>query len=762
MGLYFEHDLPMEYVSPSDTKMVQRVAWQRKLVSEIESYVGTLYRDAKDKLGTLITGSGTRFFVFNSLNWIRSEAADYEFTPSGSFHIIDVTSGVQVPSQLVTSGGKTYVRILASDIPALGYRVYEIREGQGVGVTQNISVQGDTIENETYRVAVAGDGSIYSFYDKVRGQELAKSFNSQWLNDLGGTGGSLTIENSGPVSATILASSTSPIAHTSRITLYRGVPRVDIENVITQGFTNTQKFNFGFNLTAPNVWHEEVGAILRARTTTQGGHYSPKGSRNDWITLNHFMDMQGQDGTGVILSNADAYFMKLGSSTVSTLDLTTPRLDVLAGGIVGFSGLPNQAGDTRFTFRFSLQSYKGNTSKRNSLRFSLEHQNPLVTATVKGIGLSSEYPAQSYSAFNISNPDVFVWSLKPAEDGSDKGLVIRFWNIDNTPKTFRIGINGGVISDAVRLSHIETPEDSLSLSNGLFDVTVAGNGMSTVSFLPQLASTIITATPTRTFSPTSTIMQTPVVTVTQTPIRISTPTLTLIPTVTKTPIATSTYTKIPTVTKTSTATPSQTPSSTSTSVPVIPPTVTPTIFSTIAVTISPTATPSSTPTSTNTVAYFSLWKNTEAPKIAAVSEALGVELGLKFRSNMLGLIHGVRFYKGAENLGTHVGSLWSASGKLLARGTFTNETDIGWQYLYFNQPVQIKANKTYVVSYYAPQGHYAFDKGYFYNYQKTNGSLTALSSGSSGGNGVYRYGSSSAFPSASYNGTNYWVFLQLI
>ena len=39
----------------------------------------------------------------------------------------------------------------------------------------------------------------------------------------------------------------------------------------------------------------------------------------------------------------------------------------------------------------------------------------------------------------------------------------------------------------------------------------------------------------------------------------------------------------------------------------------------------------------------------------------------------------------------------------------------------------------------------------------TNGPLTALASGSSGGNGVYAYGSSSAFPTNSFNASNYWV-----
>ena len=41
--------------------------------------------------------------------------------------------------------------------------------------------------------------------------------------------------------------------------------------------------------------------------------------------------------------------------------------------------------------------------------------------------------------------------------------------------------------------------------------------------------------------------------------------------------------------------------------------------------------------------------------------------------------HGIRFYKAVANTGTHVGSLWTASGQLLASATFTGETASGWQ-----------------------------------------------------------------------------------
>ena len=89
------------------------------------------------------------------------------------------------------------------------------------------------------------------------------------------------------------------------------------------------------------------------------------------------------------------------------------------------------------------------------------------------------------------------------------------------------------------------------------------------------------------------------------------------------------------------------------------------------------------------------------------------ELGVKFQSSVPGWVAGVRFYKGAGNTGPTPARLWTPSGTQLATGTFTNETASGWQTLTFANPVQISANTTYVVSYYAPNGHYAADGDLF-------------------------------------------------
>jgi hypothetical protein len=154
----------------------------------------------------------------------------------------------------------------------------------------------------------------------------------------------------------------------------------------------------------------------------------------------------------------------------------------------------------------------------------------------------------------------------------------------------------------------------------------------------------------------------------------------------------------------------------------------------------------------------SVWGSGAAPANPGANDGAAVELGLKFRSNIDGYISGVRFYKGgAANGGTHVGHLWTGSGTMLGTVTFASETASGWQQALFPTPIPITADTTYVVSYFAPQGHYAADLNYFASSGVDNGPLRALSNALAGGNGVYRYGPTGGFPTNTYQSSNYWV-----
>jgi len=154
---------------------------------------------------------------------------------------------------------------------------------------------------------------------------------------------------------------------------------------------------------------------------------------------------------------------------------------------------------------------------------------------------------------------------------------------------------------------------------------------------------------------------------------------------------------------------------------------------------------------------YSLFGTTDAPVVTNAANAQAVELGIRFASDVGGYITAIRFYKGTENTGVHVGHLWNANGQLLATATFSNETASGWQEVTFSQPVPVIANTVYIASYHTDVGHYSYTLGYFAGNGLDDGPLHAPSDGLVGSNGVYAWGASGMFPTQTYQSANYFV-----
>jgi hypothetical protein len=150
----------------------------------------------------------------------------------------------------------------------------------------------------------------------------------------------------------------------------------------------------------------------------------------------------------------------------------------------------------------------------------------------------------------------------------------------------------------------------------------------------------------------------------------------------------------------------------------------------------------------------SVFGNT-VPAVAAANDSDAYELGLRFTPTTDGFVTGVRFYKGAGNTGTHVGSLWDSAGNRIASVTFSNETSTGWQTADFVSPVAVAAGTTYTVSYTAPNGHYAVADRYWPYQSITSPPLTVNNVSGSAAPGVY--GVLGAFPAATFGDGNYYV-----
>lgn len=139
----------------------------------------------------------------------------------------------------------------------------------------------------------------------------------------------------------------------------------------------------------------------------------------------------------------------------------------------------------------------------------------------------------------------------------------------------------------------------------------------------------------------------------------------------------------------------------------------------------------------------------QQPANTDLTDSMAYELGMQFEATAPGQITAIRYWRAANETGSHTGRIWSATGTQLASATFSGETASGWQTATLSTPLQILANTTYVVSVNANAYYVA-----------TNGGLasavvnSSLSSVADGANGVF--GSPGVFPTSSYDNSNYF------
>ncbi len=474
-GLYWEHD----WTADGPVSKRDRANWQTKLHHRIVGYADTLFNRASVAMGQQFKATvRPRFYVFNPLNWSRTDAADFAYSATGPVRVIDLATNKEVVSQRIQKGGKSFLRIWAENVPSVGYKVFEIQAGVPTRQVDAVTVTGEFIENEHYRIRLRKSGIISELYDRrANNRQLVKQQNAgpmgnRYLNDIGtqnpDAGNALVVENKGPVSVTLKAVSNDPIAHTVRVTLFRNSSRIDIEDSLQANFGDVKSWTFSLNLQNPTTHHEELGAILTAKKETRGGHYASQNARYDYQTFNHFADI-GEPNYGVTISNQDCSFFKLGQSTADSLWETSSQFNALAGGQVDTYGsgkkdtlrlgIYNQNGVKAFRYQFALMTHANAFDALSAMKFALEHQNPLVTGAVTG--KQATYPETTFSLLKTDAPGLLLWTLKPSEEGITNGLIARFWNLNNTPATPTLNL-AIPIRRAWQTTHIETNEQALN------------------------------------------------------------------------------------------------------------------------------------------------------------------------------------------------------------------------------------------------------------------------------------------------------------
>jgi hypothetical protein len=232
-----------------------------------------------------------------------------------------------------------------------------------------------------------------------------------------------------------------------------------------------------------HIRHEEVGMIATVNRAAAGGDYADQNARTDYLTMNHFVDLSTAT-RGVTLSNWDSAFFQVGGSTPTTLDVPSTQIRAIVGMQVdGVNlGIQNQGGDAAFLNRYALRTH-GAYQPADAMRFAVEHQNPFVVVRATGGG-GAPLPATNWGLVTVSNPDVLLWALKPAEEGPTQGYIARFWNPAESSSAFTFAMPAYGFVEARRTTHIETDLGAATVVSRNLQATLVRQQMATYRLFP--------------------------------------------------------------------------------------------------------------------------------------------------------------------------------------------------------------------------------------------------------------------------------------
>ena len=148
-----------------------------------------------------------------------------------------------------------------------------------------------------------------------------------------------------------------------------------------------------------------------------------------------------------------------------------------------------------------------------------------------------------------------------------------------------------------------------------------------------------------------------------------------------------------------------------------------------------------------------IWSGEPPTAARTATDRASVELGTAFRVDADGEITGIRYWRASRwsPTGTRTGTLWTAGGARVATAVFPSPSSAGWQTVTFASPVHVKAGESFVASYHAPRGRYAFTANYHGSSVSDNLAIPQANAGR------YMYSSSISFPNRTYQSSNYWV-----
>ena len=511
---------------PTSQEAIKQLEIKDQYAVSAQAIADFITRNSMSSLTGAIPVGANKVVVFNSLNWKRSGLVSIDITKDHD--LVDLTTGQTVPVETLSTGPSFYhAQFMAEDIPAVGYKVYEMRRSTSPS-PESAAEHNLTLENTYYRVTLdPSAGAIKSIYDKQLNRELVNQNSpyrfGQYLYVTGADkapntvlqyshvypkpaldvhsseGGSVVSVSRTPYGwvARLRSTDVNTPSVTSEIRLFDQTKKIELVEDVDKKDVDTKEgvyFAFPFAMDHPEIQYEvQNGVVNPAKDMYPGaGH--------EWFSVQHWVALD-EGGVSVGLLPLDAALATFGDINRGEWPEKFEKRD----GTV-FSYIMNNYWDTNyragqgghFQFHYIVTS-SSSTSAPELSRLGWEEITPLeaniVTTQDKALSTAQESGSSNNQAseiadkmigvsgaacildpkadsfLSVDDPDLLFETWKAAEDGN--GTILRFLDLGGQQRTVTVHVPLLHLEQAWQTNAVEKDGEKLSLSgDNAFSFTI--------------------------------------------------------------------------------------------------------------------------------------------------------------------------------------------------------------------------------------------------------------------------------------------------
>ena len=504
------------YSDPSSEETAHQSKIKEMYAINARQIIDYVARNSMADLADAIPAGRGSLIVFNTLNWKRSALVAFDLQKGRE--IVDPATGAVVPVEVVSESADLHrVRFMATDVPAFGYKVYELAPSKRTLPAAETKLT-TTLESRYYRVELdPGSGAVRSIYDKQLrrelvnqqsiyrfGQYLYVSGGDQRPNTLlqyrtvllepelrveGAHGGHLISVERTPYGwlARMESSDTNTPAIATEIRLFENEKKIEFIEDIDKKAVRTREavyFAFPFAMDHPQFQYEiQTGVVDPAKNMYPGaGH--------EWFSVQHWVSV-GEDRLSATVLPLDAPLVTLGDIYRGAW----PSHFGHRPGTIFSYAMDNywstnynaeQGGHVRLRY---LVTSAPSTDAAALSRMGWEEATPLeldeVTRQDKAIPPPARTGIIEASYLNLDDPDLLVEDWKPAEDGN--GTILRLLDLGGVTRKVNVQSPLLNIEQAIETDAVERNQQELHrIDPHAFEFTIHPHQIVTVRLIGKI------------------------------------------------------------------------------------------------------------------------------------------------------------------------------------------------------------------------------------------------------------------------------------